>query len=92
MNDEKYNGWSNRETWLVPLWWGDCPVAEIEAESRDEAIAALAVELENIFDASNTQAPDQPGLVSDLLAGAVARINWYEIAEHWIDEVELTLR
>jgi len=90
MSNEKYNGWTNRETWLIPLWWNECPIEEIEAESKEDAIAALAVRLEEIFHETN-ETP-ATGLAADLFAGAVARINWHEIAEHYIDDIELTVR
>jgi hypothetical protein len=48
------------------------------------------VRLEEIFHETN-ETP-ATGLAADLFAGAVARINWHEIAEHYIDDIELTVR
>lgn len=92
MTDTRYNGWSNRETWLVPLWWEECPIESIEANTKEEAIKQLAEQLENLFDEilEEHRIPTA-SLISDLLQGAVSCIDWKEIAEHWIEDVEVTL-
>ncbi len=88
---EKYNGWTNRETWLVPLWFEgglDHVVEDISADSREEWIRSASESLEEYFAeyASDFLGAHETGLMADLLNGAVARINWYEIAEHMADE------
>lgn len=93
MQNETYNGWRNRETWLVPLWWETCPIESIEADTKEEAIESLAEQLESLFDELAEQEHSIPlaSLLGDLLQGACSRIDWREIAEHWIDDVELNL-
>lgn len=92
MNDNTYNGWKNRETWLVPLWWNECPIESIEADTKEEATEALAEQLESLFDElmSEHSIPSS-GLLMDLLQGAISRIDWREIAEHWIEDIEVKL-
>lgn len=89
LSDTRYNGWSNRETWLVPLWWNECPIDRIEAEDKQEAIQLLSEQLEELF--SECSEIPVRGLESDLFQGAAARIDWREIAEHWIDDIEVIL-
>lgn len=93
MQNETYNGWRNRETWLVPLWWNECPIESIEADTKEEAIESLAEQLESLFDELAEEALDsrKASLFSDLLQGACSRIDWREIAEHWIEDIELKL-
>jgi len=92
-----YNGWENRETWLVPLWLEECPIEELEAPERDdqsdeeyksEKVSALADALKEYCDEIFYPDDKATGLVADLLIGAVNRINWSEIAEHWVDDVQ----
>lgn len=84
-----YNGWTNRETWLVGLWWEGCPIERIEADTKEEAIEQLAEQLEDLF--HELHEPTLTGMIGDLLGGAVARIEWREIAEHWIEDIEVVL-
>ena len=85
----KYNGWTNRETWVVNLWWEGCPIEEIEADTKEEAQDALAEQLESLFD--ELYPTPENGLLADLMGGAVSRIDWRELAEHWIDDIQVTL-
>ncbi len=105
MNDKKYNGWSNYETWVVNLWidneessqshWRDM-AAEAYAnalpgsydwETRyEQAVHVLSLWLKSAHEENNpTQGSD---VYADLLNSAMCEVNWYEIAEHMIDDVK----
>jgi len=89
LENTRCNGWSNHETWLVGLWWDECPIEEICADTKEEAQDALAEQLEELF--NELHPVEQSGLLADLVGGAVARIDWRELAAHWIDDIEVTL-
>ena len=77
--NEKYNGWTNRETWLVNLW-GFLEMfvddVEVTAEQLKETFEELCI------------TDDSASLVNDLLSGATSRINWYELASNHNDNVD----
>lgn len=95
MNTDTYNGWTNRETWLVNLWLtndGDAWLTEMTEDAiagcdgdRDGAIYTLSQTLEQQHEDGAWELTNTPNVFSDLLTGALARVNWYEIAEHCID-------
>ncbi len=80
-----YNGWCNRETWLVNLWL-----------SNDEGSYALLREAIRSGDSDFARADwlerelrdqlvDEAGnasMWSDLLSTAFCRVNWVEVIEH----------
>ena len=100
---KKYNGWTNYETWNVKLWMDndqgsynhfnelaqDCyDNAEAEKSfTRDErATLDLADALKDEFQEA---CPDLGASCwADLLLAALGEVNWYEIAEHLIEEVD----
>jgi hypothetical protein len=103
MNSETYNGWTNYETWVVKLWmdndhgsseyWKEqaeqaandtCECDPID-ERKSEAEASLAEALDMWHD---EQAPDTHGVFADLIGRALGRVNWREIAESLLEEVE----
>ena len=103
--DKKYNGWTNYETWNVALWmdnnegdqsyWAEKAqdiYDESEAEksfTRDE-VATLAL-MHQLEDEIKESEPDLgASMWADLLGAAVSEVNWYEIAEHYISEVDKT--
>ena len=90
MSDKEYNGWTNYETWNVNLWLGD-----------DDTFRELAV-IEDLYDATVSLkeyteelaemiAPDifKASFVSDMFGAALSQVDWYDIANHYRDELEL---
>ena len=84
MNEAKYNGWSNRETWLASLWLTNDPVSYlilIEAlaikGSDFEKAEWLQIQLQNeMYDLSLPAS-----LWADLLGTSLARVNFREVIE-----------
>jgi len=57
----------------------------ISMDQYRDARSALAWELRGAFEGESPLL-DQATLYSDLLTAALERVNWYEVAEHLIDE------
>lgn len=79
----KYNGWSNRETWVVNLWltntesYHDTLQSIIRLNQADEQSAELEQWLYDDLDWLEMEASEW----SDLLRSSLGRVNWHEIAE-----------
>ena len=101
MNEQRYNGHANYETWATCLWldndegsyrhWRETardilrrqPPSE---EGLHQARIAFAKELqESVTDAAPL---DAANLYTDLLRAAISEIDWFEIAEGMIDEMQ----
>ena len=94
--DEKYNGWTNYETWNVKLWmdndegsyrywfevaeeiWEDC------SRDKDDFCARMA---DRLKDEHSDNAPELQGFYADLLGSALSAVDWYEIAESFVEEL-----
>lgn len=98
-----YNGWSNYETWNVALWmdndgsdayWRERAQECFDATDEDDTTEARKAEATNDL-AKEIQAqheegmPELSGTFADLLGAALSSVNWYEIAEHMIDDIEI---
>lgn len=80
-----YNGWSNYETWLVSMWYGDY-LADLanEGETLDaEQIEAIVVSMMSDYD----QIPES-GFLADIVNAAIRSVDWHELAEHYALEEE----
>jgi len=73
MNDTTYNGWRNRETWLVSLWFLDC----IEEPMTADSIRSMVAEA---LDEALTNTGVMKGFINDILN--LDRIDWNELAAH----------
>ena len=88
----EYNGRKNYETWLVALWidndGGDAHWRERANELRDTY--DLSCELERFYTELAEQEIPASGMFADLFNSALREVCWYSIAEHYIDELEVT--
>ena len=83
MADEKYNGWTNYETWATNLWmtrdeveYTICCAVCREAESEFAAADQLKLYYERQLDELQLE----PSMFSNILNASFKKINWYEIA------------
>lgn len=102
--DKKYNGWTNYETWNVKLWidneegsyrfWQQSAQscfdrATIKHETwntiSQQARFNLADRLKDEFEDSK---PEVTGMWADLLGAAMSEVNWHEIANSLLEDVE----
>ena len=77
-----YNGWTNKETWLVNVWLGDYFQQDME-EGQDICATYIKDTINNMM----ADLPPQAGLFADLLNCAVSEVNCYELAAHYADDM-----
>lgn len=92
---KKYNGWANYETWCVHLWLtndeGSYRYWSEEAERHrkkagEDASGTLAEQLKSeLEEASPIEAAS---VFSDLLNAALGEVDWHEVADAFLEEVE----
>jgi hypothetical protein len=84
---EKYNGWTNYETWLVALWLDNDEGSYNEMHymaRHSKDVYSLMEQIKEMIEELNPL-KDQANLFSDLLNGAISECNFYEIAEHYYE-------
>ena len=70
MNNNTYNGWTNRQTWLINLWFSDNWESRDDVESSREYIEAQVYEELNL-----------PDWLRDFIS--IDFINWDELKDHY---------
>ena len=103
MTKKEYNGWYNYETWLMNLWMDNDEGSqgywsEIAQECYDdaEACATFTREENAVFAFADRlkEEKEQENPVeganfwADMMNAALSEVNYHDIAEHYIDEVE----
>lgn len=104
MSDNTYSGWTNYETWLVNLWmdndqgsqeyWQEtaqeCMQDAIDGNDTSDVRALATYNLsERMKEQHEEFTPETTGVYSDLLSSALGRVDWYEIAKHYMDDIDL---
>ena len=86
----KYNGWTNWETWNFKLWmdntqdsyWAAMEMAEgKKAEDLSKELEAWA---NDILEATELES----GFFADICNSAIKEVNFFEIAEAYVEEVK----
>jgi len=106
IESQRYNGWTNYETWNVKLWidndqgerdyWFeqaremlDSAEPEYDWETkRGVARTALAKALDQEIRTDRLPEGVTTGVYADLLNAALSSVNWNEIAENILEEIE----
>ncbi len=80
---EKVNGWTNRETWLVNLWFDTSSMIE---NDEDMTVDDIAAELESLVRGTVEDGwPEPEGIIGDFLPSldqTMREINFQELAHH----------
>lgn len=90
--DTSYNGWTNYETWVLKLWQdNEQPSQEwwLDAAKNAESKGTLADQMQEEYEEAM---PETTGVWSDLLTSALGNVDWFEIAEHLLEEVKENTR
>jgi len=89
----EYNGWSNYETWLCNMWYGDSlPMLQEEQEITREHFQDPIYEMSQILesmveeDVAMATINQSNGFVTDAINNFVREVNYYEIAENQYEE------
>ena len=87
-NDDRYNGWTNYETWLIAMHWVDY-LGNARREEQEETGEEIRWTEEQIKDlvwesevAMSGMGEDSVSVAMTLFRNAWRVINWQEIAEH----------
>ncbi len=86
MNDTtEYNGWSNRETWLVGVWISNSASSYSllnQALEQDNGNIDKAEWLRCQFDDELNYLELDNGMWADLLTYSLTKVNWLELIEN----------
>lgn len=89
---EKYNGWTNYETWNVKLWLdndqGSYNDMVFAAENAEDVADTLDL-ADYIREYVEEMMPEMDAsMFSDLLGAALSEVNWREIAAAYLEDAE----
>jgi hypothetical protein len=77
-----YNGWHNYATWRIALEWFD----NFNPDENETDVYDLSKTLEAYVTETLEEMTVQSTLVLDYALAFVSDVNWYEIAEHLIND------
>lgn len=96
MNIQKYNGWTNYETWLCNIWFNDFDFTDMmdmfdKCEDNCDVLDIIEnyikEHVEEYVEFNSISLGGQHGFIHDMLNAAISEIDWRDIAEHYVDDV-----
>lgn len=79
-----YNGWHNYATWRIALEWFD----DFNPHEHETDVYTLSRLLQSYVEDTLEETTTQSQIVIDYALAFTSDVNWYEIAEHLINEQE----
>ena len=79
---QTYNGWHNYATWRIALEWFD----DFNPNKYETDVYQLSQQLRQYVEETLEQTSVQSQIVLDYALAFTSEVNWYEIAQHLIDE------
>jgi hypothetical protein len=93
MNIQKYNGWTNYETWLCNMWFDNFDFTDMmdmfdNCEAQCDVLDIIEDYIkEHVEEYVEYSLPHGDGFMHDMLNAAISEIDWRDIAEHYVDDV-----
>lgn len=85
MNRREYNGWTNYETWLVNMWYGDV-FADMASEGQLGGADYLQEFVEEMLEADGSL--PQSGFAADIMNAAMREVDWEDIYDHYYEDAK----
>jgi hypothetical protein len=100
MDNQQYLGWSNHSTWLVNFWLINNPsenkyikqIIKIENKSNLDKFQIAEILKDYVIEIANCNLIGSASLASKLLGYAISQVNWLEIAERYLQEIETEMK
>ncbi len=94
-NPNKYNGWTNYETWLCNLWFYNFEFSDMldmfeGVEDKDDILRIIEDYIKEYvqeFVESYLAPGDTHGFIHDMLNSSIEEVDFRDIAEHYVDDV-----
>tara|TARA_R100000306_G_C4275780_1_gene92466 strand:- start:178 stop:471 length:294 start_codon:yes stop_codon:yes gene_type:complete len=90
--DDTYNGWKNKETWLVNVWLNnDYEMYQYYLGRVTDAWnnnGNVMEELKEIVWEIYRDEHRESGLINDLIETSLNNVDWSRLAEHYIEEIQ----
>jgi hypothetical protein len=93
----KYNGWTNYDTWLCNLWFDNFEFSEMldmfdGCEDKDDILRVIKNYIKDYVEEYVEESRENAsGFINDLISSALGEIDYYDIAEHYVDDVAAEL-
>jgi len=92
-SNTKYNGWTNYETWLCNLWFENFEFSDMldmfdGCEDKDDILRVIKNYIKDYVEEYVEESRENAsGFINDLISSALGEIDYYDIAEHYVDDV-----
>lgn len=83
MERREYNGWTNYETWLANMWFGDI-FADMASEGQLGSPENLQQFVEEMLESDG--ALPESGFAADIMNAALREIDWDDIYDHYKED------
>ena len=96
MDTQKFNGWTNRATWLCSLWFTNLSylfedhIEDLsdDHDSKDEILDTLAQWIEEcVIEYVDSVVDEDNGFIMDIVNDSIKNIDFIDLAEKYVDDV-----